>query len=379
MNETPVFSGRYFDGQSALAHEARIAVAAQMLVIETQGGRHDWAYADLEKAPAQGDGIRLANRTLPDALVILPIAAQSVLETQAPALFSNRAARRRMTMLIGSLIAGAAGVAAVLFIGVPAASGPMARATPKALEAQIGENIAAQINTVLRPCGNDAAMDAIAPVIAGIAENGDVGFEVRFQFVRTSTPNAFALPGGQVMATSGLLDAVGDDQEAFLAVMAHELGHVRARDSMQAVYRNAGLGILLEVITGGSGAGQQLVLIGGQLNQLSHTRKQENAADKAAVDIMTRTGLNPAALARAFTAISSHITENSDEENDRLLSPDWFKSHPDTEKRIDYANSEAREGGALPLSAESWNAVRNACKSSTDEKEDGEKEEAPTP
>lgn len=383
MNDTPVFSGRYFDGHSAVAHEASVAVSTQMLIIETQKGRHDWAYADLEKAPAQGEEIRLANRTLPDALVILPTAAQSALETHAPALFSNRAERRRMTALIGSLIAGAGAVAALLFIGVPAASGPMARSTPKAFEAQIGENIAAQINTVFRPCGSDVAMEAITPVIADLAERGDVGFEVRFQFVRTSMPNAFALPGGQVMATTGLLDAVGDDQEAFLAVIAHELGHVRARDSMQAVYRNAGLGIMLEVITGGSGAGQQLVLIGGQLNQLRHTRKQENRADEAAFDIMTRADLNPAALARAFAAIIGHASENGDEETGRFSTPDWFKSHPDTDQRIEQAKSQARESGPLPLSAESWDAVRNACKAVTDEEEEEgaaeEKDKAPAP
>lgn len=372
MSEAQVFSGRYFDGRSAVAHDACVIINAHMLFIETQSARHGWDYADLEKSPAHGDELRLANRTLPDELVVLPVAARSALETYAPELFSNRKERRRMTALVGALVAGAAVVALALFVGVPAASGPMARATPKAFEAQIGENIAAQINTILRPCGDEEAMAAIRPVVADMAEKGDVGFEVRFRFVRADMPNAFALPGGQVMATSGLLDAVGDDQEAFLAVVAHELGHVRARDSMQAVYRNAGLGIMLEIVTGGSGAGQQLVLVGGQLNQLRHTRRQETAADETAYGIMAAADLDPAALGRAFDAIVGHVgayddDEDGEDDSGRLATPTWLKTHPDTDERIENARTRARDGGPLPLSAESWALVRNACVISDDD------------
>lgn len=378
MREATVFEGRFFDGRSAAAHAARITIAQQSLVIEAGSMRVEWPYADLEKAPAHNDGdaseIRLASRAAPDALVILPAAARAALEAAAPDLFCKRAERRRMTALIGVLIGGSAAVAALLFIGVPAASGPMARATPKAFESQIGENIAAQINTILRPCGNDEAMQTIEPVIAELAAQGEVGFDVRFRIVRARMPNAFALPGGQVMATSGLIDAVGDDQEAFLAVMAHELGHVRERDSMRAVYRNAGLGILLEVITGGSGAAQQLVLVGGQLSDLSHSRRQEMAADEIAVEIMTKADLNPSALARAFEAIIGADETLIEDDDAGFSPPPWLSTHPDTEKRIEYARGQAREGGPLPLSAESWDIVRNACEAARDETEDSEGE-----
>lgn len=395
MSQASVFQGRYFDGQSANAHDAQIIVAQHGLIIETADDRHNWNYADMEKAPAQGDDVRLVNQNFPDALLVLPLEAQHALGAAAPDLFSTAAANRRMTGLIATLIVGSAAVAALLFFGVPAASGPLARATPKSFEMQIGENLAAQINTLMRscnaseedenqqgvadgiadildldfrPCGNEEASALITPVIDEMAAAGEVGFNISFQFVRSRMPNAFALPGGQVMATCGLLDAVSEDQEAFLAVMAHELGHVRARDSMQAVYRNAGLGILLEVITGGSGVGQQLVLIGGQLNQLRHTRKQETAADEAAVDIMVRSNLDPSALARAFEAIVGEIRENDGgSEEDQREIPTWLHSHPDTQERIDYANSQRHEGGPLPLTPEEWAIVSKACATNSDE------------
>lgn len=365
MTDASVFSGHYYDGVSAAAQDARVAVTSRGLLISTAADRIEWRYADIERAPGQqGAGaatLRLANRAAPDALVILPAAAREPIDRAAPGLLSGRADRRRMTALIGGLIAGSAAVAAALFIGVPAVSGPLAHATPKGFETQIGENLAAQINAFIRPCGDDGAMAAITPVIDEMAAVGEVGFDVRFRFVRMTAPNAFALPGGYVMATTGLLEAVGEDQEAFLAVMAHELGHVRARDGMRAVYRNAGLGILLEVITGGSGAAQQAVLVSGQLNQLRHTRRQETQADETAAQIMTGMDLDPAALARAFEAITGAQDDGGDGHGGDVSIPAWLSTHPDTEKRIDAARGLAREPGPLPLSAEDWTIVRNAC------------------
>jgi predicted Zn-dependent protease len=223
---------------------------------------------------------------------------------------------------------------------------------------QIGENLAAQINTFLKPCASEQTLNEIRPVIDDLAEKADAGFPIRFQFVRATAPNAIALPGGQVMATSGLLDAVGEDQEAFLAVIAHELGHVRARDGMQAVYRNAGLGAALEIITGGSGAAQQAVLVSGQLNQLRHTRIQETAADEAAMEILKTAGHDPSSLARAFDAITGYYYEEN--KSERSL-PAWLRTHPDTDKRIDAANARKSAPGPLPLSETEWKKVLGAC------------------
>jgi predicted Zn-dependent protease len=260
-----------------------------------------------------------------------------------------------------------------VFWGVPASSGPLARSTPKDLEIKIGDNLAAQINTFLKPCGSDAALAQITPVIDVLAESGEVGFPIRFQFVRASAPNALALPGGQIMATSGLLEAVGDDQEAFLAVIAHELGHARARDGMRAVYRNAGLGAALEIITGGSGAAQQAVLIGGQLSQLRHTRIQETSADEAAMDILAAAGHDPAALARAFEAITGYdYSPEEDADNDERDLPTWLRTHPDTDERIKASLARKSEPGPLPFSTEQWRTIASACPAKTDEKKDKE-------
>lgn len=359
MTEMNAFEARYFDGRSGRAQQARVALEADGLAVETESESFFWRYADLIVAPKNGDELRIGNRSVPDAALILPAHALDALLVAAPEVFSGARERRRMTMLIVALVAGAGAFAGAAFFGAPAASGPLARATPKDLEIQIGENLAAQINTFFKPCGAVGA-DLVSPVIDDMALKGDVGFPIRFQFVKARAPNAFALPGGQVMATSGLLQALGDDQEAFFAVMAHELGHVRGRDGMRAVYRNAGLGVALEIVTGGSGAAQQAVLVGGQLSQLRHNRIQETAADEAAAEIMLRAGLDPSALARAFEAITQYSYDVEDEEDERTL-PSWLRTHPDTNKRIEEALARKTAPGAPPLSEDDWRAAAGAC------------------
>lgn len=358
----PVFHGRFFDGESAVAVEATATFEPSGLFIETPAHAFSWTYREIHRLDSNADECRLGAKSAPDAILVLPNTACDALSETAPKHHGPGAIGRRFGATVMIMVAAAAIIAAILFIGVPAASGPMANATPRSFETQIGANMAAQIQTVFRRCGNDAAHALIDPVIEDMAMRGDVGFDIEFEFVRTAAPNAFALPGGQVMATAGLLEAVGEDQEAFLAVMAHELGHVRGRDGMQAFYRNAGLGVLLEIITGGSGVAQQAVLIGGQLTQLRHTREQEARADKAAFDIMERTGLDPAALARAFEAITGQVEAISEEQekSDRKF-PNWLKTHPDTQERIDAAKAQATTGDELPLSAEEWAIVLKAC------------------
>jgi Zn-dependent protease with chaperone function len=353
------FPARYFDGRSGHAQQAQVAVEADGLAIEAERESVFWRYRDLTFGPKHAAEIRLGNRRAPDAALVVPVEASPSLHAAAPEIFSGARERRRMTALIVTLILGAGAVGGAVFFGAPAASGPLAQATPKDLEIQIGENLAAQINAFLKPCGAEG-VDLVTPVINDLAERGEAGFPIRFQFIRASAPNAFALPGGQVMATSGLMNAIGDDQEAFLAVIAHELGHVRARDGMRAVYRNAGLGVALEIVTGGSGAAQQAVLVGGQLSQLRHNRIQEAAADETAAEIMARADLDPAALARAFEAITHYDYDPSEDDGERSL-PTWLRTHPDTQARIKAALARKGASGPLPLSESEWRAAANAC------------------
>jgi len=376
--EYSVITARFFDGESALEHVVTVGFDLEGLSIRSDNNQEQqwfWYYRDVLLVSQSQEEFRLGNGKIEDAILILPHGAEDKINNRMPDLLSGRVQRRRMTGLVIGLVSISALITAGLFVGIPAASGPLARMTPKDYEITMGENFAAQINTFIKPCANaDEALSLIEPVINRMAVSGNVGFPIEFQFVRMGTPNAFALPGGQVMATKGLLRVVEDDQEAFMAVIAHELGHVRARDGMQAFYRNAGLGILLEVITGGSGLAQQSIQLSGQINQMRHSRIQESRADETAFEILNEVGINPEALARAFEDITRKVQEREDADSTeeiiqiekkkkkrRIKIPGWLNSHPNTSNRIKDARAASTPSTTKLFTDKEWTVIQQAC------------------
>lgn len=348
---------RYFDGRTAAGYDVEASFDAGGVFIRGAGVNIFWPATLLRVAARDEREIRLSNVREGEARLVIAARDAGVIDAAMPVLLSGAPERRRMTALVLALIAAAAVVAAGVFFGAPAASGPLAERTPKDLEIRMGDNVAGQINLILKPCGDGADVARLSSAIAAMAETGDVGFPIRFQIVNSPIPNAFALPGGQVMTTRGLIEATAGDPEAFFAVMAHELGHVKARDSLKAIYRNAGAGVVLDIVTGGSGAAQQAVIIAGQLNQLRHTRKQEAAADEAAYEILLASNLDPAALARAFDLILGALPDDGAD----VEMPAWASSHPNTAERMEKAKARAAPGGPPPISGAGWAAIAKTC------------------
>jgi predicted Zn-dependent protease len=141
-----------------------------------------------------------------------------------------------------------------------------------------------------------AYVNGVGKRLAQVAERPELPYE--FRVLNDSTPNAFALPGGFIAITRGLL--VNLENEAQLAaVLGHEIGHVTARDSVQGMQRGTLLGAglaVLSVATGSSGYGdaaRQAGQLAAGLLDNSFSREQERQADQLGVDYMARAGYNP--------------------------------------------------------------------------------------
>lgn len=353
--------GRFHDGETATEHLVEVTASADGLEIAGAGVRAFWRREDLRLIDRAGDSWRVGVATALDARLVLPKSSESEAALRALGVVQRDALRAGA--LIGGLVVAGVALAALVFVAIPLAAEPLARMTPRDVEARMGDNLSRQVNVFMRPCANaGAANAAIAPLVQRLEAAAAPGFDVEITFVRTKVPNAFAMPGGRVMVTSGLLKTL-DDPEEFAAVLAHEIGHVRARDGMVALYRNAGLGILLELITGGSGVAQQIVLLGGQLAELRYTRGQEERADVSAIATLRASGYDPAALARAFESLKSY---DGDVKPARprmrdLDIPEWFMSHPDIDRRIARARAAAATSTSVALDADAWRTVRAAC------------------
>ncbi len=119
-----------------------------------------------------------------------------------------------------------------------------------------------------------------------------------FRVVNDSAPNAFALPGGFIGISRGLL--VHMENEAQLAsVLGHEIGHVTARHSVQALQRGALLNLALAVVGGATGdsvygtAARQTSQLAAQLMENSYSREQELESDRLGIDYMVAARYDP--------------------------------------------------------------------------------------
>ena len=140
--------------------------------------------------------------------------------------------------------------------------------------------------------------------------------------------NAFALPGGFVYVTRGLLLHVGSE-DALAAVLAHEVGHVAAKHSVNRVSRAAlgGTGIgLLSVVAPGMGRRASTRM---QLDFLAHSRDDEIEADDLGVRYAEAAGYDPRSMLPVLDTLRG-LQEASGAEK----VPAHLATHPDPEFRL---------------------------------------------
>jgi predicted Zn-dependent protease len=165
----------------------------------------------------------------------------------------------------------------------------------------------------------------------------------RFRVVDDPTPNAFALPGGFIFVTRGLLNLM--DAEAELAsVLGHEIGHVTAKHSVTQISRQQlaqlGLGVGGILVPEIQPFGQALGA-GLQLLFLKHGRDDERQADELGFRYARTQNYDLAEMADVFEALQRY----GDRQEDRSALPSWLATHPAPEERIETARQRVAKLG----------------------------------
>ena len=155
--------------------------------------------------------------------------------------------------------------------------------------------------------------------------------EFHFRVLDSPTVNAFALPGGYVYLTRGLLAHLNNEAQ-MAVVLGHEIAHVAARHaSQQAARQQLTKGLLLggaiagQVAFGGN-VGENVLGIGGtaaQLLSLSYSRDNERESDRLGVQYAVRAGYDAAEGANFFETL-----ERMQEQSEQSI-PTWQSTHPD--------------------------------------------------
>jgi predicted Zn-dependent protease len=151
-----------------------------------------------------------------------------------------------------------------------------------------------------------------------------------FTIVDSPAINAFALPGGYVYVTRGLL-AYLDDESELAGVLGHEIGHVTARHAAQAYTRQAqaSLGLtILSIFIPSTAPYTDLGATGLGVLFLRNGREAELEADRLGVEYGSGAGYDPAGVPR-FLATLARVNAMSE----RGV-PNWLSTHPDPGSRV---------------------------------------------
>jgi len=232
----------------------------------------------------------------------------------------------------------------------PAATGPTAtvfsdQPAPGATPVDTEENariVAAYGGVYHDPQVEQMLLPIVSRIVAA-SEKPDQPY--RITILNAPAINAFALPGGYLYVTRGLL-ALANDSSEVAAVLAHEMGHIIANHAeqrqMMAQQVMAAAGAATDVVH--DAASQQLALAASQRTLASFSRQQELEADSIGIRDIGKAGYDPYAAARFLTQMADYSTfRASGTVQDK--EPDFLATHPSTPERVAFAKQAASAFG----------------------------------
>ncbi len=199
---------------------------------------------------------------------------------------------------------------------------------------EIGRGYSPEIEKQLGGAVEDQALqnyvDHVGQKVAHVSHRSEIAYQ--FTAVEDKTINALALHGGYIFITRGMLEKL--DSEAQLAsILAHEVVHVVARHSSEAMSREIGISILLAAVaTEGPPEGVMIAAdLARQIIGLRYSRDDEKEADLAGLDYMVWAGYNPYAMVETMQMLQSQPGPRP---------PEFFSTHPNPANRIEYITQE---------------------------------------
>jgi len=203
----------------------------------------------------------------------------------------------------------------------------------KLVEVQIGLVNDKELTAYVRSVGNR--------LIAALEENP---FEFHFYVADDPIPNAFALPGGYVYVTRGILSLITTEDE-LACVMAHEIIHVIDRHSIKQM-RSSILPHMLELpgAVVGTVVNEDLgsllnapITTSNRLLLSSYSRKHETASDTKGIELASKAGYDPVAMAAILDRLSRAVEIISNEKEKKS----YFDDHPYTPDRVNKINKKS--------------------------------------
>lgn len=169
-----------------------------------------------------------------------------------------------------------------------------------------------------------------------VAASDDPAQRYRITFLNSASPNAFALPNGELYVTRGLL-ALANDTSELAAVLAHEVAHVTANHAARrAEVERAASNLPAPLVQDGLSAPDMTRFV-----VASFSRGQELEADEIGIRTIAKAGYDPYGAARFLSSLARQTTYSGVSRGSGRFS--FLSSHPSTPQRIAVALEAARD------------------------------------
>ena len=373
-----IATGRFFDGENGQRLDVELSVDASAETLKLAHpdlpmGSQYWPLSTIRmlsdqarddqlvltlRADASLDSalIKTARLTVdnPDMISILTRLCPDMKRRDVPA-GTGRKIATRVAMAVGAL-------GLMIFVILPAMADTLATLIPIKREVAYGKTVVNQMERFLGSetigglaCTNPAGRAALDAMTERLTHAADLEYDLNIAVFDHKMVNAFAAPGGQIVLMRGLIDKASSADEV-ASVLAHEIGHVEARDTTRNALRAAGSAGLLALVLGDFAGGSAVVVVAEYTLNASYTREAEAKADEFALEMLERSGTDAEALATFFDSLAGV---------ERALPdlPTYLSSHPETHDRAQAARDFASHQGRTDpiLNDTEWDALRNIC------------------
>lgn len=215
-------------------------------------------------------------------------------------------------------------------VGVPWLAQRVAATLPDSVDARLGQGVMQVLDgrllapSTLSAQRQEEVQQQFFAVIATQDDNGS--WQLQLRDAPTVGANAFALPGGTLVITDQLVNLVQHDEE-LLAVIAHEVGHVRRRHALRQVLQGLGVSALAMAVFGDISALSSFTVAVPTLLQAGYSRDMEREADADARRWLLEHGI----AAHRFDDLMCRLAAAHGAQPDSKYN--YFASHPAVSQR----------------------------------------------
>lgn len=351
---------RFTAGRSSSPMDGRASLGLSGVEIDLGAGhpRKVWRYAGLktlEPVRPNAIDVLLTSRDAPGAsLFVQGPGFGLALTGHAPHLTATAERWRswRWGLVLAALVALA--IAASFAAGwSPLRS--FASALPESWRQRLGDTARQSMTEGHKLCVDANGLTALSQLSDRLSKAAPEGVSFNVRVYDWPLMNAFAVPGGQIVLTKGLLDKAASADEV-AGVLAHEMGHGIEMHPETGLIRSVGLAAAVEIMLGGGG----LANAGLMLAQLGYSRSAEHQADVDALQLLKGAGIAPKGLGDFFTRVTKMEAEDSSAEKAGALN--WLRTHPPAAERAKLVRKQPDYPATPALDEPSWQELKTICK-----------------